>query len=230
MHDFARPVRRTGAACAPAQQLGQRQAEEAKAAGLQNVAAAQAVTQAGAVGSDRQHLRPSDGCGCDCPSPIVTRSRFGFKGDIATSGPFGKLLAAPPERRRIGPGRRTHRRPRMARLLLTQGPQAGRQFSLDDCPCTLGRQPGLQIVLDVPEVSRQHARVTQAHGRLFIEDLGSSNGTFLNTPALREKSELRDRDEVQVGPFLLVFHGDAGSEPALFIRAQLQTMAGCPAY
>jgi signal transduction histidine kinase len=112
----------------------------------------------------------------------------------------------------------------MARLVLTRGPEAGQLFALDDRPCTLGRQPGLQIVLDAPEVSRQHARVTPAQGRFFVEDLGSSNGTYLNRLRLRERAELRDLDELQVGPFHFVFHGGPGSEPELFIRAELPTL------
>jgi signal transduction histidine kinase len=112
----------------------------------------------------------------------------------------------------------------MARLLLTQGPQAGQQFVLDDRPCTIGRQPGLQIVLDAPEVSRQHARVTRSQGHFFVEDLGSSNGTFLNRLRLKDRSELRDRDELQVGPFYLVFHAGQPRDPELFIRAELPTM------
>ncbi len=112
----------------------------------------------------------------------------------------------------------------MARLVLTQGPQSGQQFVLDERPCTVGRQPGLQIILDAPEVSRQHARVTEAGGRFFVEDLGSSNGTYLNRLRLRDRSELRDRDELQIGPFHLVFHGGPTAEPEPFIRAELQTL------
>ncbi len=112
----------------------------------------------------------------------------------------------------------------MARLLLTQGPEAGQQFVLDDHPCTIGRQPGLQIVLDAPEVSRQHARVTHAQGHSFVEDLGSSNGTYLNRLRLQGRSELRDQDELQIGPFHFVFQGGAASEPELFIRAELPTL------
>ena len=112
----------------------------------------------------------------------------------------------------------------MARLLLTDGPQAGQHFVLDDRPCTIGRQPGLQIVLDAPEVSRQHARVTQTQGRSFIEDLGSSNGTYLNRLRVPGRSELRDQDELQIGPFHLVFHGGAAGEPKLLIRAELPTL------
>jgi signal transduction histidine kinase len=112
----------------------------------------------------------------------------------------------------------------MARLLLTEGPHCGQQFVLDDHPCTIGRQPGLQIVLDEPEVSRQHARITQVQGRFFAEDLSSSNGTFLNRLRMHGKSELRDQDELQIGPFHLVFQGGASSEPELVIRAELQTL------
>ncbi|HEX5271782.1 MAG TPA: ATP-binding protein [Gemmataceae bacterium] len=112
----------------------------------------------------------------------------------------------------------------MARLVLTQGPQAGREFPLEGGPWTVGRQPGLQIFLDAPEVSRQHARVSQAQGRFYVEDLGSSNGTYLNRLRLRERAELRDQDDLQIGPFQLVFHGAAASEPELLIRAELQTL------
>ncbi len=112
----------------------------------------------------------------------------------------------------------------MAKLVLTHGPQSGRQFTLDDRPSTIGRQPGLPIFLDAPEVSRHHALVSQAQGRFFVEDLGSSNGTYLNRLRLRERAELRDHDELQIGPFQLVFHPGPGGEPEMFIRAELPTL------
>jgi signal transduction histidine kinase len=112
----------------------------------------------------------------------------------------------------------------MARLLLQQGPEAGRQFVLSDRPTTIGRQPGLEIVLDAPEVSRQHARVSSLQGRMFLEDLASANGTYVNRLRVRGKAELHDRDEIQIGPFHLFFEATAGSEPDLFIRVELPTM------
>ncbi len=112
----------------------------------------------------------------------------------------------------------------MARLLLNQGPDSGRHFVLGDHPTTIGRQPGLEIVLDAPEVSRQHARVSTAQGRSCLEDLASANGTYLNRLRVRGKAELRDRDEIQIGPFHLFFEAGTGSEPDLFIRAELPTM------
>ncbi len=112
----------------------------------------------------------------------------------------------------------------MARLLLSQGPHSAREYALGERPTTIGRQPGLEIVLEAPEVSRQHARVTCAQGHSFLEDLGSSNGTFLNRLRLRGKAELHDRDEIQIGPFHLLFESGAPTEPDLFIRAELPTL------
>jgi signal transduction histidine kinase len=112
----------------------------------------------------------------------------------------------------------------MAKLLLTQGAESGREFMLTDRPLTIGRQPGVEIVLDAPEVSRQHARVSRARGHAFVEDLGSSNGTYLNRLRVRGQVELRDQDELQVGPFVLLFRAGPSSEPDLFIRAELPTM------
>jgi signal transduction histidine kinase len=113
----------------------------------------------------------------------------------------------------------------MARLLLTEGPQFGQQFPLRDGPALIGRQPGLEIVLDAPEVSRQHARLLRSDGKTYLEDLGSSNGTYLNRLKLRGQIELRDRDEIQIGPFRLLFEAGSPSEPPMVIRAELPTLS-----
>jgi signal transduction histidine kinase len=113
----------------------------------------------------------------------------------------------------------------MPSLRLNQGPQAGQQFPLDEGAATIGRLPGVEIVLDAPEVSRQHARVTFVQGHPFIEDLGSSNGTYVNRLRLREKQELHDHDEIQIGPFLLLFEGEPSGEPQLWVRAELPSQA-----
>jgi signal transduction histidine kinase/pSer/pThr/pTyr-binding forkhead associated (FHA) protein len=112
----------------------------------------------------------------------------------------------------------------MARLLLNQGPDCGRQFDLADGTTVIGRQPGLNVVLEAPEVSRQHARITNTDGRSYLEDLGSSNGTFLNRLRLRGRSELLDRDEIQIGPFHLLFEAAPKAAPAMVIRAELPTI------
>ncbi len=67
---------------------------------------------------------------------------------------------------------------------------------------TVGRQPDCDLVLDDKSVSKRHAvlRWDEAHGRCTVQDLGSTNGTFLNASVLiRRETVLRDGDIVSFG-------------------------------
>ena len=55
----------------------------------------------------------------------------------------------------------------------------GERFSLSR-QVVIGRDPGCELALDVPDVSRRHACIHEQHGRHFVEDLGSTNGTFVD--------------------------------------------------
>lgn len=69
---------------------------------------------------------------------------------------------------------------------------------------TLGRKPGNDIVLDNMIVSGQHCAF-ELHGLadVFVEDLGSTNGTFVNNGKVKGRVQLHDGDKVAVGPFRL---------------------------
>src|SRR5262245_53419794 len=74
----------------------------------------------------------------------------------------------------------------------------------------LGRDPSVDIVLNSPGVSRQHARITLQGYQYLIEDLGSSNGTFLNGQQITGPVPLRPNDQVALGSTLvLVFQEEA---------------------
>jgi pSer/pThr/pTyr-binding forkhead associated (FHA) protein len=66
-------------------------------------------------------------------------------------------------------------------------------------PLELGRDKGAEIVLHDPEVSRRHARFESHEGFAYVEDLKSSNGTFLNGRRITEAIEIRQGDEIDVG-------------------------------
>jgi pSer/pThr/pTyr-binding forkhead associated (FHA) protein len=66
-------------------------------------------------------------------------------------------------------------------------------------PFEVGRTDEADVVLRDPEVSRRHARFEGHDGVLYVEDLKSSNGTFLNGRRLREAVEVRAGDEIDVG-------------------------------
>ena len=72
------------------------------------------------------------------------------------------------------------------------------------CPLTIGRDRTLQLVLEDPEVSRRHARLETQNGTVFLRDLESSNGTFLNGRKLEHTIELREGDEIDIGATRIV--------------------------
>ncbi|MBV8344115.1 MAG: FHA domain-containing protein [Candidatus Eremiobacteraeota bacterium] len=71
-------------------------------------------------------------------------------------------------------------------------------------PLELGRDKGTEIVLRDPEVSRRHARFESQDGVVFVEDLKSSNGTYLNGRRVTEAIEVRQGDEIDVGTTRIV--------------------------
>ncbi len=71
-------------------------------------------------------------------------------------------------------------------------------------PFELGRSKEAEIVLSDPEVSRRHARFESHNGVVYVEDLKSRNGTFLNGRRVNEAIEIREGDEIDVGTTRLV--------------------------
>jgi len=64
---------------------------------------------------------------------------------------------------------------------------------------TVGRAGGCQITLDDTYVSQLHARVYRRDGQLFVEDLGSTNGTYLNRKKVTAPIAIRKGDRLQIG-------------------------------
>jgi DNA-binding winged helix-turn-helix (wHTH) protein len=82
---------------------------------------------------------------------------------------------------------------------------ASRTSSLSEGENVIGRDPRCSVWLDAPGVSRRHAavRVDSATRRVTLEDLGSTNGTFLRRSRVRTEVALEDGDEVKVGTVVL---------------------------
>ena len=84
-------------------------------------------------------------------------------------------------------------------LLVQQGPRAGQSFDLNKPIVTLGREVGNDIVLEDPQVSRHHARLTLATGGYVIEDLGSTNGTAVNGQRISAPHVLKPGSTIAFG-------------------------------
>lgn len=95
-------------------------------------------------------------------------------------------------------------RPRYA-LRFISGKYQGGEFPLRmNREIIIGRSSDLDMVLVEDMVSRRHAKITTTEGDIFIQDMGSTNGTFVNGAKIT-KQFLRDGDEVRIGEARMKF-------------------------
>jgi hypothetical protein len=116
-------------------------------------------------------------------------------------------------------------------LVESQGPEPGQSFTLDQERLTVGRDPSNDIVINDPQVSRQHARITQQPTATVIEDLGSTNGTFVNGMRLVGPHVLANGDVIGLGDAVLLtyYRGErADSEETVVGRAPAPPPPGPP--
>jgi len=115
----------------------------------------------------------------------------------------GATAAAPVP---VAPRREARRSTRLAHpsALVVSAPaeHKGRRYGLGEV-LTLGRAPANQVVVDDTYVSQVHARVFTRDGEVFVEDLGSTNGTWVNRHRITGPTPLRKGDQVQVGTTVL---------------------------
>ena len=84
-------------------------------------------------------------------------------------------------------------------LEIVEGSQAGRQLPLDSV-VDIGREPSLPLHLDEDtQVSRRHARIALQGGQVVVEDLGSTNGTYVNDQPISSPRSLNPGDKVRIG-------------------------------
>jgi hypothetical protein len=91
-----------------------------------------------------------------------------------------------------------------ARLTILEGPAAGQVFRLDGREVTVGRSSQNDMVIGDNSMSRRHCRLHWADGDYVLEDLGSSNGTFVNNETTLA-ARLRDGDRITLGDSVLEF-------------------------
>lgn len=79
------------------------------------------------------------------------------------------------------------------------------QVALHEGLNVLGRAPDATVWIDVPGVSRHHARIRLAGEEATLEDLGSKNGTYLRGRRITAPSPLTDGDRIRLGPVVITF-------------------------
>jgi hypothetical protein len=91
-----------------------------------------------------------------------------------------------------------------ALVIRAGGGRVGESFPLTRDRMTIGRRPDSDVFLDDVTVSRDHALLVKRAGDIYLDDLGSLNGTYVNRQRI-ESHRLEDGDELQVGKFKLTF-------------------------
>ncbi len=107
------------------------------------------------------------------------------------------------------------------RLIVRRGPQPNQTYDLNKDIITVGRDITNDIVINDPEVSRHHMRFTRGAGGFTLEDLGSTNGTFINGQRLTGAKPLNNGDMIGLGETVTLGYemanmarGAASAEPS----------------
>ena len=100
-------------------------------------------------------------------------------------------------------------------LIMRSGPTPGASFTLEGDQLNIGRDSANEIVINDAEISRRHARLTFQGGKYVLEDLGSTNGTFVNGQRLAGPRVLKAGEVVSFGEqIVMIFEAtyfDAGA-------------------
>jgi hypothetical protein len=132
------------------------------------------------------------------PEIVITVARFGFiillwifvftvvgviRRDLFAGSRSSRIVAAP---RGVGPATAPGRPAKVKRgrtahqLLVTAGSLAGTRITLGEAPISIGRAEDSTLVITDDYASARHARLVPRAGQWYLEDLGSTNGTYLD--------------------------------------------------
>ena len=109
---------------------------------------------------------------------------------------------APPLPRGSAPGTRhpaPPARPRPTRLVVSEGPLRGTTLPLSTSAILIGRAPSCTLVLDDDYSSSRHARIFPSGDQWILEDLGSTNGTFIGAQRVTTPTPLVPGVQVRIG-------------------------------
>ena len=99
----------------------------------------------------------------------------------------------PPPKRRGSP----------SHVVVTEGSNVGERAELDQAPILIGRGSDAAIKLDDDYVSTRHARIAASGDQWFVEDLGSTNGTYIGTVRITQPTTITLGTQVRIGKTIL---------------------------
>ncbi|HEX6149496.1 FHA domain-containing protein FhaB/FipA [Nocardioides sp.] len=131
---------------------------------------------------------------------VVRSDMFGARVPEGARGAAGRPKPSkagkpskPPAKRRGSP---TH-------VLVVEGSNVGERAELDQAPILIGRGADAAIRLDDDYVSTRHARIAASADQWFVEDLGSTNGTYVGTARITQPTTITLGTQVRIGKTIL---------------------------
>jgi len=109
-------------------------------------------------------------------------------------------------------------------LVMRSGPNVGKVFPLEATEISIGREMGNVIVISDAEVSRRHAKLTWQGTGYFIEDAGSTNGTFVNNQRISAPHALKAGDLVSLSENITLAYEATGDSNATVISSSARAM------
>ncbi len=103
----------------------------------------------------------------------------------------------------------------------------GQEHVLREDVTTIGRAVENDLVITSKRISREHAQVRRDGWRMMLEDLGSTNGTFLNGQRVLTPITLQDQDRIKIGDVVLIFRDpDVTYRDSPFPELEVDVAAG----
>jgi pSer/pThr/pTyr-binding forkhead associated (FHA) protein len=98
-------------------------------------------------------------------------------------------------------------------FVMRSGPTPGVTFPLEGDQLTIGRDASNGVAINDAEVSRKHSRLSFQGGKYVLEDLGSTNGTFINGQRLSGPAVLKPGDVVSLGEQIVLMYDSVNLDP-----------------
>ena len=129
---------------------------------------------------------------------VVRSDMFGARisDGAAAAGPRASKKAAKQKQPRPRRGAPTH-------VLVVEGRSQGERADLSQAPILIGRGADAAIVLDDDYVSTRHARIAASGDQWFVEDLGSTNGTYIGSVRINQPTAIAIGTRVRIGKTIL---------------------------
>ncbi|HEU4490045.1 MAG TPA: FHA domain-containing protein [Jiangellales bacterium] len=125
-----------------------------------------------------------------------------------TSAVRADLFGVRPSRGAREPGDKPARQPRPTkgaptRVVVVDGPAKNTAVALGEAPITVGRSPDCTLPVDDEYVSTRHARLVPRDGQWWVEDLGSTNGTYIGKERITRAVPVGTKSRVRLGKTVL---------------------------